>query len=547
MRKKDESEVVVYDAECGGFSYSNIIGDLFVNHKEDRDLWDVMIEDGICEKNTAYEIKSALDEILGENAGVIRFLEFPMRNRKRMWKWYRVTLVVSTDRLRVVVAFTDIDGEHGYKQDTDHMMEFDGLTGLYTNIAFRHRVEDILKENFEDACSGKYALVYFDVCRFKAVNDMFGMAEGDRVLRYIASVMRNHMTGIDICCRSGSDRFIFFTKEQGEKLEQRIDLILDDIEKYQLPFKLLCNVGVYMTATEQLPANAMIDRAILAQSQVKGSFSKRIHYYDEELRNSMLTEQIIVTDMTKALNNEQFIAYLQPQYNHSTGRMSGAEALARWKHPKTGMISPGDFVPIFERNGFITKLDFYIFEQVCRFVKQGLDEGLEMVPISSNFSKNDIFQGDFAESLEKIRKKYDVPVHYLRVEITETAIGGNSDDTNNIISELHNYGYIVEMDDFGSGYSSLNVLKDINFDIIKLDMRFLSQQSETKREKTILKSVVKMAKKLRIPVIAEGVEKKSQADYLEGIGCHYIQGFLYSRPIPQEEFRQLLEEGESSF
>ena len=260
----------------------------------------------------------------------------------------------------------------------------------------------------------------------------------------------------------------------------------------------------------------------------------------------MLSEQEIIGSMANALEEGQFIPYFQPQYEHSSGDLVGAEALVRWKHPEKGLIRPDLFIPIFEQNGFITVLDLYIFERACEFIRKCMDEKIATVPISTNFSRYDIFQPDFVKKLEDLRKKYDIPVELLRIEITESAVFGGSENTNRIVKKLHDCGYIVEMDDFGSGYSSLNVLKDVDFDIIKLDMKFLSDDREHGRGGTVISSVVNMAKWLKLSVIAEGVETIAQADFLKSLGADFIQGYLYSKPLPEEEFLKLLQTCKSS-
>lgn len=244
----------------------------------------------------------------------------------------------------------------------------------------------------------------------------------------------------------------------------------------------------------------------------------------------------------KALEERQFCAYFQPQYNHANGRLVGAEALVRWFHPEYGMQSPGEFIPVFESNGYITKLDLFIFEEVCRFVRKCLDNGIDTVPISFNVSRYDIYCCDFIDRMEEIRNKYDIPVKYLRVEITESAVIGGNEHMKKIVEKLHSIGYIVEMDDFGSGYSSLNVLKEIEVDIIKLDMIFFRGKIGG-RGGIIISSVIRMANWLGTPVIAEGVETVEQADYMKSIGCEYIQGYLYSKPLPEDDFFKLLSTG----
>jgi len=260
-----------------------------------------------------------------------------------------------------------------------------------------------------------------------------------------------------------------------------------------------------------------------------------------------LTEEEIISSLDIALGSGEIEAYFQPQYDHSTGLLVGAEALARWRHPVKGMISPGEFIPVLERCGKIYELDLKIFEDACRIIKKAVENRFPTVPISTNIARHDLFMPDFIEKLEEIRKKHDVPVKNLRLEITESAAIGGVEAVNAIIEKLHACGYIIEMDDFGSGYSSLNLLKDIEIDVVKLDMEFVrSGLKGNSRGGTILTSVVNMMKWLDIPVIAEGVETADQANFLKSVGCNYIQGFLYSGAIPKEDFLRLLSTSHTS-
>lgn len=243
----------------------------------------------------------------------------------------------------------------------------------------------------------------------------------------------------------------------------------------------------------------------------------------------------------QAFEERQFRIYFQPQYNHTNGRMIGAEALVRWIHPQYGLQMPNTFIPVLETEGYITKLDLYVFEEVCRFQRKCLDDHIDTVPISFNVSRYNLAVEDFIERMEQIRKLYGVPVSLLRVEILESAAVGGNDHLARIVEKFHSFGYLVEMDDFGSGYSSLAVLKDVEVDIIKLDMIFLRGKIGG-RGGIIISSVVRMAHWLKTPVIVEGVEEIAQADYMKSIGCQYIQGYLYSKPVPEDEFIQLLHE-----
>ena len=254
----------------------------------------------------------------------------------------------------------------------------------------------------------------------------------------------------------------------------------------------------------------------------------------EDLTNRMI-EPELVGCFEDALTFGHIYAVYQPQINHSTGRMVGAEALMRWKHPIYGVQMPGDFIPVLEKNNLIYRADLYIFETVCRFQRKCLDDGIAIIPISVNMSRYDIYNTNYVEEIEAIREKYDIPVKYLRLEITESSAIGGRELITRVLRQLHDRGYTVEMDDFGSGYSSLNILKDLDVDVIKLDMAFLAGDIGG-RGGTILGSIVQMTKWLNTPVIAEGVETQEQADYMQSTGCKYIQGYLYYKPLPEEEF-----------
>jgi len=250
--------------------------------------------------------------------------------------------------------------------------------------------------------------------------------------------------------------------------------------------------------------------------------------------------EILYSELIQAFENKEFVPYFQPQYNNYTGMLVGAEALSRWIHPQRGMISPSAFIPALEENHLITKLDLFVFEQVCAFQKKCINENSHIVPISVNLSWEDIYQEGFIEKLEAIRKDYEVPVKNIRIEITESIAAQGKMAAKNIVDKFHQYGYVLELDDFGSGYSSLNILKDIDYDVLKLDMSFLSDDMSG-RGGTIVSSIVRMAKWLNMPVICEGVETQTQFDFMKSIGCEYTQGYLFAKPMPADEFFKILQ------
>ena len=538
----DKNLIIVYDCESKSFFYPDDMKEQLSGVFDMRPVWQIFKEDEVSTAAVADQIREKLEELSEADTPKAFLAEYYLRGKDGSENRYHVGFACAIPGEAVSITFSPIETDDSADCHKAHVSKYDELTGLLRREAFSEAVMNVVKENRESVAAGEYALVYFDIIRFKAINDMFGLMAGDALLKHMAdSIMRSAKEG-DVACRLDADRFAFFTKHSGKELEQLVEKLIDEITQYDLTFKITCNVGIYVTNEKALSVDSMIDRAVLALSSIKGSYTSKYNIFTESLRNQMLSEQEISGIMASALEDRQFVLYYQPQFNHSTGKIIGVEALVRWMHPEKGMISPGVFIPIFEKNGFITRLDLYVFEQVCVFVRKCMDKGLPLVPVSSNFSRYDIFQPDFVDKLEIIRKRHGVPTELLRVEITESAVVGGSEQANEIVRQLHECGYIVEMDDFGSGYSSLNVLKDIELDLIKLDMMFLVEKSDSNRGGMILSSVVRMAKWLGLPVIAEGVETIEQADFLKSIGCEYIQGYFYSRPLPESQYVDMLEE-----
>jgi len=527
----NDSILIAYSCCDKKFTYYSDMS-VFDAEFDMRPLWQIMTEEGIASEGSVNRLRKAIEEAACSKLPGAKYTTLSMKDRSGEWRRWQAGIICTVPEREVLITLVDTGNTAASCKDE--------LTGLMTRKAFCAAINPVISVNAEKAAEGGYAVVYFDIIKFKAVNETFGMDKGDAMLVYIAETMNAAVENTGMVCRIGSDRFAVFVDTEAVNPELLLDRLSEALAAYGLPFEITFNAGIYITGSERISPGLMIDRAILAQSSIKGSYNFRYKYYTENMRKDMLGEQEIMGMMAAALAEKQFIVHYQPQYNHSTGMLIGAEALARWKHPERGLISPGIFIPIFEKNGFITNLDLYIFEAVCIFLRDCIDNNRALIPVSTNFSRYDIFYPGFVEKLEEIRNKYDVPVNYIRVELTESSIIGGSQRTNEVVRRLHDCGYVVEMDDFGSGYSSLNVLKDIELDMIKLDMRFLSADSESNKGGTIISSIVRMAKWLSMPVIAEGVETVQQADFLRSIGCDYIQGYLYSRPLPEENYIELI-------
>ncbi len=518
------SLLVVYDKKTGETSYHKDIVDYFGISPEGMPFWRFLFKNGIINAEDEAAIKAAVYALDEENCVFFSVYSFGVKGRHILSYTYIENKVIILVKL---FDQGDLD---------DETIKYDELTRL---IERNHFCRDIARLN-EQNIDTPYAICFFDIVKFKAINDIFGYKKGDELLLHIADILKSGNLPILSASRISADKFAFLADTTEQSAEQITEILIEKITKFDIPLEIAVNAGIYGIPKNEKSGDSMLDRAMLAQSVIKGSYTKKINRYDEKLRDAVLSEQEIFGEMNNALHEEQFKVYYQPQYNHSTGMLVGAEALVRWVHPVKGIISPASFIPIFEKNGFITRLDLYVFEKVTAFIKKSLDNNFSAVPVSVNFSKHDIFSPSFVETLDEIRERYGVPAKYLRVEITESVLVGNNNAVNDILHKLHERGYVVEMDDFGSGYSSLNVLKDLDFDIIKLDMMFLQNRGKNNRGGTILSSVVNMAKWLHIPVIAEGVETMEQADFLKSIGCNYIQGYLYSKPIPEHEYEELV-------
>ncbi len=413
----------------------------------------------------------------------------------------------------------------------------DKLTGLYNREGFLETADRMIRMQKP----GYYILSCFDVDNFKVINDQYGTQKGDEVLCHIAHSIEKCVTEIDgICCRFMADKFGMLYPAEYKDSDIVIKNHRDAAQQESIGKKIKIRIGRYIVDDLSIPISAMYDRAKMAEESIKNRYDEYIAEYTESMRSNLVHEQDIVNLMDSALKLGQFEPWFQPQYNHATGGMIGAEALVRWKKDGT-FISPAEFIPVFERNGFIYEMDMYIWESVCKHLRRWIDEGRNPLPVSVNISRRDLFHKHCISVLENLVHKYNLPYDLLRLEVTESAFSESSKLIVSKVDELIKLGFTVEIDDFGSGYSSLNTLKDVPASILKLDMKFFENTENTQRGGNIVESIVRMAKWLGMSTIAEGVEEKAQADYLQSIGCNYIQGYFYSKPLPLDKYECLLD------
>ncbi len=425
--------------------------------------------------------------------------------------------------------------------------EYDSLTGIYSRRRFFQETRAVIKNNPDK----KYLFIRFDIHKFQLVNQFFGVEKGDMLIKYASEVLKNNLINEKQTYSFGrinADIFCCCIEEIPEdELVLRFQKIRDDLNEFDIEFDLLPVYGIYRIVDCNESIDTVYDGANLAAKKCKGNYIRNYEYYDESMRKQLVEEQIIVNEMAQALEEEQFVLYVQPKYEIRHEKLVGGEVLVRWLHPIRGVISPGMFVPVFERNGFISKLDYYVWEHTCMMISRWIKEKRKIFPVSVNISRVSLYNPRLPEQIIELVSRYNVPPEYIQFELTESAYTSNPELIKKAMKELQNHGFKILMDDFGSGYSSLNVLKDIAVDILKLDMRFMVDGTSDKRGENILASVVRMAKWLEMPVIAEGVEQKQQVEFLRSVGCEYVQGFYYAKPMPVDEYEKKVVADSNSF
>ncbi len=424
------------------------------------------------------------------------------------------------------------------RQELNTDSELNPITGLYHNRFFFKKA----KEYLTSIEPGTHCLVAIDIEHFRIFNKLYGRQEGDRLLFYIAEILkriRNEYGGV--AGYIGGDNFALLMPDYGEWITQLSWDIIEGIKQWNDTMGFWPAIGVYLIDDVSLSVGTMYDRATIALSKVVGNYASRICKYSPDMEDSLEEELQLLAEVQEGLKKEEFIFFVQPQCNINSGKIVGGEALVRWKHSSKGMIPPGVFIPVLEKNGFIADLDRYVWRKVCKWIRECIDNGYYVIPVSINISRIDIFSMDVAEYLKELVEEYQIPTGLLKVEITESAYAENNDKIIRTVKQLREADFLVMMDDFGSGYSSLNMLKSVAVDVLKIDMRFLEiNEKEVEKGIGILESVVNMARQMQMPIIVEGVETKTQENFLRKIGCRYTQGYYYYKPLPVEEFEELI-------
>ena len=452
------------------------------------------------------------------------------------------------DAVFFVVTFHRYDDKDPETIIKKHYVEHDALTNIFNMKGFCQQTAELLATYPER----RFTVVVSDIDSFKTINNMFGDEVGDQILIMIGRKLKEHFATLfkngvpGSYGRIGSDRFAVCLPTEMVDPERIINWTDESLMQLDFNYRIFMHLGLCEVPEDTLEISDIIEQAYLACATVKHNMRQRYAFYDYDLRRILLEEQELVSQAEKALKKGEFVTYFQPVYLANSKKLISAEALVRWDHPERGLLTPGYFIPVMERNGFISQLDFSVWRSVLSFMRRRLDEGKKIVPISVNMSRQDIFHPKLAEELQELLTEYRIDPTYLHIEVTESAYIDEEVQTQlaATIHELRQKGFIILMDDFGSGYSSLNVLKDMPVDIMKIDRGLMADVDSSDRGKAMLSTIVRLANRLYIPIIAEGVETEQQYNYLRGIGCDSIQGYYFSKPVPEAEFEKLLDEGD---
>lgn len=535
--------VVEWDSEKKSYYASPFTSQLFLSQKLDT----LQSKYFITQEDVHPDDWHLVEQLVKETKSGKNRIEMTLRFKKmdETYVWCRLVMTLRRFGNQIswmLVTINDVNDAVLSQKALEYHAEYDEVTGCLNYTKFRKDVEMILqnREHYN------YSLWYCDIRNFKLINDIYGYDVGDDLLRYWAKVIAGDIREGERFCRISADHFSALRRyEDRKELSIRFYNIAQKLLEFkgfsEKAYRVELVAGVYCIETEEdiLKIDEMINRANIAQKSVKPLGGSRFALYTETMRNQMIWDQEIEVRMHAALQQKEFCLFLQPQIRiQGEKRMIGAEALVRWKNPDSSLISPSEFIPLFEKNGFIVQLDQFVFEETCNYLRNRIDYGKPTLKISVNVSRISLLQSDFIERYVEIKQRFQIPNGLLELECTESVFADNIKRLNKIVQIMHQYGFLFSIDDFGSGYSSLNMLKDIEVDVLKLDMMFFRNGLSEKRDRAIVSSIITMAKTLGMVIVAEGVEEKEQLEALETYGCDIVQGYYFGPPVSAMEFER---------
>lgn len=416
----------------------------------------------------------------------------------------------------------------------------DDVTGGNNRRQFERVVKNTMRSN------RSYVMVHMNIDRFKLINDMYGDEEGDRILKRIHKIIDDELSWDEVSGRLMADNFgVLMHYNTIAKLDERLERISNRFAELSdekgLSYGIVMFYGVYVIDPgEKLEVGAMLERANLGRKNISlNNYRVPLGIYDDKDRQRMNRDRALEKKMHDAMAHGDFVPYLQPKVDLDSDRIAGAEALIRWKDPEEGMIYPNEFIPLFEQNGFVINIDIFMFEQVCRMIHEWNEKGYRIIPISVNLSRCHFEVPEFFEYYEAIYEQYDIPDGSIEIELTESLFYNDLNSLNDLVTRIHKLGMTCSIDDFGSGYSSLNMLKDVRVDTLKLDRVFFKGSEDDKRGKDVIKSVIRLAQDLELKTVSEGVEINEQVEFLRDMNCDLIQGYVFFKPLTVSEFEKL--------
>lgn len=536
--------ILVYEYTVADANYylCSSFDDIFDIDKANlKDEWSVLTSLNCIEAD-----KEIFDEFLKNlrTSNLVERVTLRLLNKYGVYVWYTITVQVlrglNNEPVRYLGTFQNVDTEMKIKSEMEYRADYDSLTDVYNSEAFYRRVREIINNNTDK----NYAIFSIDIDKFRLINDSMGIEMGNKLLASIGEALKRVTNDKGVVKRYQADIFSTLVAYDDDQdlvnYMTETSTVANELNPLSTPISF--TFGIFKIQDRDLQVRLMCDRARAAKKQLKGSSSASNYaVYDDTIRLKLKEQVEIEEQMEKALANNEFVMFLQPQIRLKNGKISGAEALVRWKHPIKGIMVPFQFLDLFESNGFIIKLDKFMWEEACKYLKNLKDRGIN-IPIAVNISRAHIGVTDLSKEFLALTKKYDIEPSRIELEITENLFMDNVDELFGQMSSLKQNGFSIHMDDFGSAYSSLNMLRNAPVDTLKIDKFFFDEIMTTERGKIIVESSVRMAKQLGLTTIAEGVETVEQLEFLSSIDCDIVQGYYYSRPVDIEKFEAFMGE-----
>ena len=457
----------------------------------------------------------------------------------RQISWYSFMLIAAALLAMALLFAIILFYQDRAKKRLERVAYVDEVTGGNNWQKFKQEAGAVLEAKNTGAC----AILTFDIDRFRFINEEYGHEKGDQLLKLVVALLKERMSKQETYARVSGDHFaILCVCDDRDKIIQRIRefgrVLNQERETIGIKERLSCHFGIYLIEDKQGNLEKIREKANMARIAAKTAENQRWFFYSDAFRKKIGDEKEIIDQMEDALENSQFVIYLQPKYDLHRNRYCGCEALVRWRHPEKGLIAPGEFIPIFEQTGFIKKLDMFMLEEACKVLKRWEEKNFSKMQISVNISRKNLKQSDFIERVLCITNQYRIDRGKLEIELTESSIFENVDRMIEIGEAFRHYGFKMAMDDFGSGYSSINLLGNLPLDVIKMDQGFFNSHLKREQNLIVVESTIKMIKKLGMTVVAEGIETETEVDMLRSLGCDIIQGYYFGKPMPVYEFEE---------